>query len=110
MVARDEPMEGALKILKLALRIAIAWTLLSVLLTALWALLLEAGRRFGRGSDSKPPAPEERQLSAEVRAIYADFGDDDRACGEEPVDCKRDETAGSDRIVHILGTASARKR
>ena len=103
-----QPVDGALKVLKLALRIAIAWTLLSVLLTALWALLLEAGRRFGSGPASKPTAQEEQQLSAEVMALYAHFSDVHGACGEEPVDCERDETAG-DHVVHIVGTASGRK-
>src|SRR5215469_3324468 len=82
-----QPVDGALKVLKLALRIAIAWTLLSVLLTALWALLLEAGRRLGSGPGSKPVAREEQQLSAEVTALYAHFSDDDGACVEEAVDC-----------------------
>ena len=53
-------MEGALKVLTVAVRIAIAWTLLSLLLTALWVLLLEVGRRFGSRPSSKPPAWEER--------------------------------------------------
>jgi hypothetical protein len=110
MIARDKPVDGAVKILKLALRIATAWTLLSVLSISLWALLLEAGRRFGSGRASEPPAEEERQLSAEVRAIYADFGDDDGAGGEELADSERDETAASDHIVHTAGTASAGKR
>ena len=110
MIARDKPVDGALKVLKLALRIAIAWTVLSVLSVALWALLLEAGRRFGSRLASVPPAQEERQPSAEVRAIYADFSDDHGVCGEEPVNCERDETAGSDYIVDIAATTSARKR
>jgi hypothetical protein len=110
MVARGEPMEGALKVLKLATQIAIAWTLLSLLLTALWALMLEFGRRFGGRPAPRPPALEERQLSAEVRAIYADFGDDDGACDGELADHERDEIAGSDAIVLIVGAASARKR
>jgi hypothetical protein len=101
--------DGALKILELALRIAIAWTLLSLLSVALWALLREFATRSGRPA-SEPPAEEERQLSAEVRAIYADFGDDDGAFGEAVVNRERDETAGSDGIVLIAGTASPRKR
>jgi hypothetical protein len=109
MIARGEPLEGALKVLTLAVRIAIAWTLLSLLLTAFWVLLLEVGRRFGSRPAAKPPARDERQLSAEVRAIYADFGDD-RACGEALAHCEPDETAGSEAIVLIVGTASARKR
>jgi hypothetical protein len=61
-------------VITLAMRIAIAWTLLSLLLTALWVVVLEVRRRFGRRPTSKPPAPEEQeqQLSAEVRAIYLD--------------------------------------
>jgi hypothetical protein len=110
MLARGQPLEGALKVLTLAVRIAIAWTLLSLLLTAFWVLLLEVGRRFGSRPASKPPAREERRLSAEVRAIYADFGDDDRTCGEALVPCEPDETAGSDAVVLLAGTASARKR
>ena len=110
MIARDKPVDGVLKVLELALRIAIAWTLLSVLLTAVWALLLAAGRRFGSGPASKPPAEEDRQLSAKLTAIYADFGVDGGACGGGPVVCERDETAGSDPIAHIMAAASARKR
>ncbi len=110
MLARGQPLEGALKVLTLAMRIAIAWTLLSLLLTAFWVLLLEVGRRFGSRPASKPPAREEWQLSAEVWAIYADFGDDDRACGETLVRCEPDETAGSDAIVLLTGTDSARDR
>jgi len=40
MGTRGKPLEGALKVLTLALRIAIAWTLLSLLFTAFWTLLL----------------------------------------------------------------------
>ena len=62
-------MEGALKVLTLALRIAIAWTLLSLLLTAFGALLVEVGRRFPSRSPSKPPVWEKRQLSDQLRAV-----------------------------------------
>jgi hypothetical protein len=103
-------LEGALKVLTLAVRIAIAWTLLSLLLTAVWVLLLVVGRRFGSKPASKPSAPEERQVPADVRAIYADLGDADRACAEAPVRCERDEAAGRDAIVLIVGTASTRER
>ena len=93
-------MEGALKLLLLALRIAIAWTLLSLLLSACWWLLLEVGRRFG-SKPMKPPVGEERQLSAEVRAIYADFADVDGASGDVLAPSNPDETAGSDSIVFL---------
>ena len=105
MVARGSAMDGALSLLTLAARIAVAWTLLSLLITAFWWLLLEFGRRFGSRPASKPSAREERELNAEVRAIYAELDDDDQAGGEAP-----DETAGSDVIVLIVGTGSARKR
>ena len=54
-------MEGVLKVFTVAVRIAIAWTLLSLLLTAFWVLLLDVRRRFGSRPSSKPPAWEERQ-------------------------------------------------
>ena len=97
-------MDGALKILMLATRIAIAWTLLSLLITTFWWLLLEFGRRFGSRPASKRRAQEEQQLLAEVRAIYADFGEHDRACSEAH------ETAESDVIVRIAWMSSARER
>ena len=101
-------MDGVLKVFELALPIAIAWPLLSILSIAIWALLPEIGRRLRSRSASTPPARDERQPSAEVRAIYAHFGDDD--VGDvEPVDCERAETAGTDGIVLIVGTNS-RKR
>jgi hypothetical protein len=107
MVPKGEPLDGAFKILALAVRIAIAWTLLSLLLLACWAVLLAFGRRFG----SRPALPpeEELQLSAEVRAIYADF-DDEGPGGEALVHCEPDETAGSDTTAIRVGTGSARKR
>lgn len=110
MIARDKPVDGALKVLELALRIAIAWTLLSLLSLALWALLPEVGRRLGSRGASRPPALEERQPSAELRAIYANLGDDVGARGEDLVRFERDDTAGSDDTRLIVGTASARKR
>jgi hypothetical protein len=85
--------------LTLAGRIAIAWTLLSLLLTAVWVLLLEVGRRFWSRADSKPPACEARQRTAQIRAIYADFCHEDLAGGETLVHCEPDESAGSDAIV-----------
>ena len=97
-------MEGALEVITLAMRIAIAWTLPSLLVTAFWAVLLEVGRRFGNRVTSKRPAREEQQLSAEVRAIYADFGDDERASDEALLHCERDETTGSDAIVSYGGS------
>jgi hypothetical protein len=57
-------LEGALKMLTLAGPIAL--TLLSLLLTAAWVLLLEVGRRFWSRADSKPPALEARQRTATV--------------------------------------------
>ena len=96
-------MEGALNLLTLAVRIAIAWTLLSLLLTAFWWLLQEVGRRFGTRPASKPSAREERQLSAEVRAIYADFADVNGPCGDAPAHCDPDEAEESDVIVFIGG-------
>jgi len=65
-------LEGVLKVITLAMRIAIAWTLLSLLSVALWALLLEVSRRFGSRPASRLAAREEQQLSAEIRAISAD--------------------------------------
>jgi hypothetical protein len=59
-------------VITLAMRIAIAWTLLSLLLTALWVVLLEVSRRFGSRPTSKPAAPAGQQLSAEAQVIYPD--------------------------------------
>ena len=95
--------------LTLAGRIAIAWTLLSLLLTACWVLLLEFARRFGTRHTSKPPAREERQLSAEVRAIYADFADVDGACSDALAHSDPDENGESDAIVFIW-RSSVQKR
>ncbi len=102
MAARSEPLEGALKVLTLALRIAVAWTLLSLLLIAFWVLLLEVGKRFGSRPGSKPSAREERQLRADVRAIYADFCDDGHASGEALANSEpADKTAESAAIVLV---------
>ena len=102
-------MEGPLKLLTLAVRIAIAWTLLSLLLVAFWVLLLEVGRRFGTTPASKPLAREERQLSAEVRAIYADFADVNGAGGDAPAHSDPDETEQSDALV-FMGRIPVQKR
>jgi hypothetical protein len=110
VVARGEPLKGALEVVTLAMRIAIAWTLLSLLVTAFWVVLLEVGRRFGNRATSRPPAREEQQLSAEIRAIYADFGDDERASDEALLHCERGETTGSDAIVFIWRRSSERER
>ena len=110
MIARGEPLESALKILTLAVRIAIAWTLLSLLLVAFWVVLLTVGRRFGSRTASKPPAQEERQSSAEIRAIYAEFGDDYRVSDEAPVHNEPDETTGVDVMVVIDVMPPVRKR
>jgi hypothetical protein len=103
-------LEGALKVLMLAVRIAISWTLLSLLLTAVWVLFLAVGRQFGSKPASKPSGREERQVAADVTAIYADRGDSARASGEARVHCERDEASGTDAIILIVGTASARER
>jgi len=102
-------MEGTLKLLTLAMWIAIAWTLLSLLSVAFWALLLEVRRRFGSTPTSKPSAREETQLSAEVRAIYADFADVNRACSDAPAPTDPDGTGQSEAIVFI-GWTSVQKR
>ena len=102
-------MEGALKLLTLAVRVAVAWTLLSLLLTAFWWLLLEFGRRLGTRPASKPSAPEERQLSAEVRAIYADFADAEGACSDGLAHGDPGETGERDAIV-LIGWSTVQKR
>lgn len=66
MVSRGEPLEGLVKVFTFAVRIAIAWTVLSLLLTVSWMLLLEVGRRFGSRAGSKPLAWEERQRECGV--------------------------------------------
>ena len=99
-------MEGGLKVLKFAARIAVTWTTLSLALTACWWLLLAVGRRFG---SRPPPAREERQRNAEVRAIYADFCNDDGACDETLARSDPDETQESDTIV-FMGWTPVQKR
>src|SRR5262245_38227185 len=89
------------RMLMLAVRIALAWTLLSLLLTGFWALLLEVGKRIGRRADSRLPTREYRPLSAELSAIYPDFGDGDRACGKALAHSEPVEAAASDVIVLI---------
>jgi len=96
-----KPFGSALKLLTLAARVAIAWTLLSLLLTALWWLLLQFGRRFGTRPASKPSAPGERRLSAEVRAIYADFADVQGASGDGLAHGDPDEAGERDAIVFV---------
>jgi len=44
---RAVSLPGAQSMLMLALRIAIAWTVISLLCVALWVVSLEAGRLFG---------------------------------------------------------------
>ena len=95
--------------LMLALRIALAWTLMSLLLTGFWVLLLEVGRRFGRRPASKPPALEQRKLSAQVTAIYGDFLDED-GVRESFAHCEANETAESDTIVLVRGAVPTRER
>ena len=102
-------MEGALKLVTLAVRIAIAWTVLSLLLATFWWLLLEVGRRFGTRSVSKHSAREERRLSAEVRAIYAGFADVNGAGGDAPAHSDPDETEQSDALV-FMGRIPVQKR
>jgi hypothetical protein len=92
------PLEGVLKVLTLAMRIAMAWTLLSLLVTVVWCLLLEVGRRFGSRFASKPLAREEGQLSAEIRALYAEF---DRARSDALAHDHPDEPGESDVLVFI---------
>jgi hypothetical protein len=59
-----EVLRGSLTVLMRALRIAVAWTLLSLSFAAFWVLLLELGSRFGRGPALKPswekPQPRSR--------------------------------------------------
>lgn len=96
-------MEGALKVLTLALRIAIAWTLLSLVFTTFWALLVEVGRRFPSRPPSKPPVWEERELSDQLRAVHEDFCY--RACVEALVlhrELESAESAEQERRVSNL--------
>ncbi len=110
MLARGKPLEGALKLFTLAVRIAIAWTLLSLLMTALWVLLREVGTRFGSRPGSRPPGWEKRQRAAEIRAIYADLRDDDLAGGEALVHCEPDVSAGSDAIILVRWRPTSHER
>jgi hypothetical protein len=63
------------QVLAVAARIALAWALLSLLLTALWVLLLELFRRFGKRPRLRSLAGE-RQLSAGTSAAYPASADD----------------------------------
>jgi hypothetical protein len=99
MGTRGKPLEGALKLLTLALRIAVAWTLLSLLFTAFWALLLEVGRRFPSRPPSKPPVWEERPLSDQLRAVVQEDLCD-RAYVEALVLHRELESAESTEKVH----------
>lgn len=98
-------MEGTHKVLTLAVQIAIAWTLLSLLLTAFWALLLKVGSRFGSRPRPEPVAWEERQQPAEISAIYGDF------VAEHAVRAHSEatETAEDEIIVLVRGTNSTRR-
>ena len=102
-------MEGAFRLLTLAVRIVIVWTLLSSILTAFWWLLLEIGRRFRTRPASKPSAPQEQPLSAEVRAIYADFADVDGACSDGRARGDADE-AGERDAIFFIGWSTVQKR
>ena len=101
-------MEGILKVLTLAVRIATAWTLLSLLSVTLWVLLLEVGRRFGIKPAPKAPC-EERQLSAEMSVLYADFADVDGARTDALTHSDPGETRGTDHIC-LIGWSSVRRR
>lgn len=84
---RGEPVQGALKVLTLALQTAIAWTLLSLLLSALRALVREVWRRFGSRRTPNATTREERsseveERSSEVRVLYAEFCEDDLVNGD----------------------------
>jgi hypothetical protein len=98
------------RMLMLAFRIALAWTLMSLLLTAFWLLLLELGGGLGRGRASTTPAPEPRPLSAEVRAVYGDFVDEDGVPTEVFTHGQANETAESDIIVLVWGAVPTRER
>jgi hypothetical protein len=90
-------------VLMIALRLAMAWLLLSLLFTAFWALLLQVGRRFG----NEPALNASAQDRAGIRAIYGDFADDDALCDEAPMYSEGDETATRDAVARIHGSASA---
>jgi len=97
------------KVLTLAVRIAIAWTLLSLLSITLWVLLLEVGRRFGIKPASKPSPSEQPQLSAEMNVLYSDFADVDGACTDALTHSDQGETRETDHICFI-GWSSVRRR
>jgi hypothetical protein len=109
MVAMGKTIGWFTFMLMLALRIALAWTLVSLLLMAVWALLLEVGRRFGRGRASKPPASEERQLSAQPTVIYGDFVHEHGVRAKGFARCESDETGESDTIVLVWGAVPTQK-
>lgn len=109
MLARGSPMDGAFKLLTLAARIAVVWTLLSLLITAFWWLLLEFGRRFGSRPASRRPAHEERRVSADARAIYADCPDYEGASGEAIAQSDQHEIGESDAIVFIWRSSVLRR-
>ena len=102
-------MEGIFKVLTLAVRIAIAWTLLSLLSITLWVLLLEVGRRFGTKPTSEASPSEERQPSAEMSALFADFADVDGACTDALTHSDPGETRETDHICFI-GWSSVHRR
>src|SRR5215471_14123288 len=97
------------KVLTLAVRIAIAWTLLSLLSVTLWVLLLEVGRRFGIKPAPKASPSEERQLSAEMSVLYADSADVDGDCTDALTHSDPGETRGTDHIC-LIGWSSVRRR
>jgi len=97
------------KVLTLAVRIAIAWTLLSLLSITLWVLLLEVGRRFGIKPAPKAPPAEARQLSPEMSVLYADFADIDGACTDALSHSDPGETRGTDHI-YLIGWSSVHRR
>ena len=101
-------MEGVPKVLALAVRIAIAWTLLSLLLTALWALLVEVRRRFPSRPTSKSPVWEERQLSDQLQAVHEDFCY--RVCVEALVLDRELEAAGSDAMIVVRWRSASHER
>jgi hypothetical protein len=45
----------SVKVLMLGLRVAAAWTLLSLVIVGFWVLALEVARRIGSKAVSKPP-------------------------------------------------------
>jgi len=59
-------------VLTLALRITIVWTVLSVLFVSFCGLLMELGGRLRSKPAAQPSDGEDPELSAQLRAIYAD--------------------------------------